>query len=92
MICSPSFPSWGRLTTARGNLARGRQRGGTFSAGGVGRPPSGPCKQQQEEPVGHGTRWALPLTAKHDQLLPEQPIFGDEFGLGASEVGESSCQ
>src|SRR5260370_1319377 len=23
-ICSPSFPTWGRLTTARGNLALGR--------------------------------------------------------------------
>ena len=50
----------------------------------------GPRKRQQEEPADLDTRWALHLTAKDDQLLAEQRIFCDEFGLGASEVGECS--
>jgi hypothetical protein len=49
-----------------------------------------PGKHHQEEPVGPATRWALHLTAKDDQLLSQQGVLGDEFGLGASEVGECS--
>jgi hypothetical protein len=30
--------------------------------------------------------------AEDDQLLLEQRIFCDEFGLGASEIGECSSQ
>ena len=52
--------------------------------------PDSPCKQQQEESIGLATRWALHLTAKDDQLLSQQDVLGDEFGLGASEVGECS--
>jgi hypothetical protein len=36
--------------------------------------------------------WTLHLTAKHDQLLTQQGVFGDELGLGASEVGERPGQ
>src|SRR5437016_1728754 len=32
-ICSPSFPTWGRLTTARGNLALGRLLGRSVESG-----------------------------------------------------------
>jgi hypothetical protein len=49
-------------------------------------------QQYQEESIGPGTRWALHLSAKDDQLLAKQRVFDDELGLGASEIGESSCQ
>jgi hypothetical protein len=50
------------------------------------------CKQDQEQPIGPGTRWALDLTTEDDQLLAKQRIFRDEVGLGASEIGERPCQ
>ena len=34
--------------------------------------PDGPRQHDQEESIGPGTRWALHLTAKDDQLLSEQ--------------------
>jgi hypothetical protein len=34
----------------------------------------------------------LHLTTKHDQLLTQQRIFGQEFSLGASEIGERPGQ
>jgi hypothetical protein len=50
------------------------------------------CEQYQEESIGPGTRWAFHLSTEDDQLLAQQRIFCDEFGLGASKIGESSCQ
>jgi hypothetical protein len=51
-----------------------------------------PREYDQEEPVSPATRWALDLTTEDDQRLPEQRMFGDKFGLGASEVDERSGQ
>jgi hypothetical protein len=51
-----------------------------------------PRKQQQEEPIGLATRWALHLTEEDDELMAKQRIFRDEVGLGASEVGERPSQ
>lgn len=52
----------------------------------------GPRKHHQEQPIGPGIRRTLHLTTEDDQVLSEQRIFGDEFGLGASEFGERSGQ
>jgi hypothetical protein len=40
-------------------------------------------KQDQEHPVRPGTRWALHLTVKDDQLLAKQRVFGEKFSPGA---------
>ena len=54
--------------------------------------PGSPRKHDEKHPIGPGTSWALHLTAKGDQLLSQQGVFGDELGLGASEIGERRGQ
>jgi hypothetical protein len=49
-----------------------------------------PREYDQEESIGPGTRWALDLTTAEDELLTKQRVFSDEFGPGASEIGERS--
>jgi len=51
----------------------------------------GSHKQQQEESIGPGTRWALDLTTEHDELLTEQGVFGDECSSGPGQIGKRSC-
>jgi hypothetical protein len=52
--------------------------------------PSSPRKQQQEEPVDLGTHWALHLTAKDNQLLTKQSVFGHEFSPSADQIVQCS--
>jgi hypothetical protein len=54
--------------------------------------PGGPCEHDEKQPIGPGTWWALHRTAKEDQLLSQQGVFGDEFCPGASEIGERPGQ
>ena len=50
------------------------------------------CEYDQEHAIALGTRGALHLTAKHDELLTEQGVFSDEIRLGAGQIGKRSCQ
>ena len=52
--------------------------------------PDGSREQDQEQPIGPGTRWALHLTTEDDQLLTEQRVFGDEFSPGAGQIVQCS--
>ena len=52
--------------------------------------PGGPREDDQEQPIGPGTRCALHLTAEDDQLLTEQRVLGDEFSPGASQIVQCS--
>ena len=42
------------------------------------------CKRDHEHTIGLGTRWTFHLPTEHDELLPEQGVFGDEVSAGAS--------
>ncbi len=43
-------------------------------------------EENKPEAVGLGEMWLLNLLVKDNQLLTEQSILGDEFGLTACEV------
>ena len=47
---------------------------------------SSSCEQHQEDPICPGTRCALHLTSKDDQLLSQHGVFGDEFWPGAGQI------
>lgn len=49
-----------------------------------------PGKQIQKDSIRSGTRWALYLPAKYDELLTQERIFCDELSLGTSKIGEHS--
>jgi hypothetical protein len=57
-----------------------------------------PREQHQEQTISLGTGWALHLTAKDNQLLTKQGVFGHEVSPGAGQIGhrfpcvENSCQ
>lgn len=52
--------------------------------------PDGSREHDREQPIGSGTSWALHLTAKDDQLLSQQGVFGDEFSPGAGQIVQGS--
>lgn len=51
-----------------------------------------PCKDDQEQPIGLGTNWALHLTAENGELLTEQGVLSDEFRTGAGQIAHGAGQ
>ena len=59
------------------------------SGGGRGAPPPQAAGQQDQQcAVGGGTAWPPHAALQDDQLLPEQGILQEEFGLGPGKIGQ----
>jgi hypothetical protein len=46
----------------------------------------------QENAISLGIRWTLHVTAKDDELLTKQRVFGDKFRPGTGKIGTCSAQ
>jgi hypothetical protein len=51
--------------------------------------PSKPGQQDEEHAIGPGDRWPLHLAPEDDQLLAQEGIFRDQFGLASAKIGHS---
>jgi hypothetical protein len=49
-----------------------------------------PRKHDQEQTIRRRASWALDLTMDDDELLSQQGVLSDAFGLAASEISERS--
>ena len=49
-----------------------------------------PCEQHQEDPIRLGTRWALHLTTKDDQLLPSNAFSAMSSDLVRAKIVQCS--
>jgi hypothetical protein len=47
-----------------------------------------PGQQNQEHAIGPGDRWPFHLAPEDDELLAQEGVFRDQFGLASAKIGE----